>query len=390
MSFDKQNFKTNPNFKFRENPAELRECLGTTYTYDVYKDKQGRAILITPYWNINKQCNTEGDPSVGLEKYHYISLIDLSNNEEIQTLVGHTDRVVTCRFFEDPFTKKHYLISADRKYKVKVWDLTDNGKIVFDKELKEGYDNFIYSVLMIFEQNKIYVVTSTLGSGETNVFVIGSDEAPKKLKDTKDLNIYYLDYWFEEKDADGNSEHHIIQCGKNKILISQLKKDSNYEIATEEKYANNLCGMVYKKGDKDLLITSATRGLIEIIDLKERKELQKIEHSDVFFYNFVRWNDQYILLYEAMQRRILVLDTDNNYKVVSKVLCPEMYYDRFIRKVDHPKYGESILSVGIDWKVKLYTNRNIVKEEVKEEEKEGEKGENKIQEPKEEKTEENK
>lgn len=390
MSFDKQNFKTNPNFKFREYPADLRECLGTTYTYDVYKDKQGRAILITPYWNINKQCNTEGDPSVGLEKYHYISLIDLSNNEEIQTLVGHTDRVVTCRFFEDPFTKKHYLISADRKYKVKVWDLTDNGKIVFDKELKEGYDNFIYSVLMIFEQNKIYVVTSTLGSGETNVFVIGSDEAPKKLKDTKDLNIYYLDYWFEEKDADGNSEHHIIQCGKNKILISQLKKDSNYEIATEEKYANNLCGMVYKKGDKDLLITSATRGLIEIIDLKERKELQKIEHSDVFFYNFVRWNDQYILLYEAMQRRILVLDTDNNYKVVSKVLCPEMYYDRFIRKVDHPKYGESILSVGIDWKVKLYTNRNIVKEEVKEEEKEGEKGENKIQEPKEEKTEENK
>ena len=390
MSFDRQNFKTNPNFKYRESPADLRECLGTTYTYDVYKDKQGRVILITPYWNINKQCNTEGDPSVGLEKYHYISLIDLSNNEEIQTLVGHTDRVVTCRFFEDPFTKKHYLISADRKYKVKVWDLTDNGKIVFDKELKEGYDNFIYSVLMIFEQNKIYVVTSTLGSGETNVFVIGSDEAPKKLKDTKDLNIYYLDYWFEEKDADGNSEHHIIQCGKNKILISQLKKDSNYEIATEEKYANNLCGMVYKKGDKDLLITSATRGLIEIIDLKERKELQKIEHSDVFFYNFVRWNDQYILLYEAMQRRILVLDTDNNYKVVSKVLCPEMYYDRFIRKVDHPKYGESILSVGIDWKVKLYTNRNIVKEEVKEEEKEGEKGENKIQEPKEEKTEENK
>ena len=390
MSFDKQNFKTNPNFKYRESPADLRECLGTTYTYDVYKDKQGRVILLTPYWNINKQCNTEGDPSVGLEKYHYISLIDLSNNEEIQTLVGHTDRVVTCRFFEDPFTKKHYLISADRKYKVKVWDLTDNGKIVFDKELKEGYDNFIYSVLMIFEQNKIYVVTSTLGSGETNVFVIGSDEAPKKLKDTKDLNIYYLDYWFEEKDADGNSEHHIIQCGKNKILISQLKKDSNYEIATEEKYANNLCGMVFKKGGKDLLITSATRGLIEIIDLKERKELQKIEHSDVFFYNFVRWNDQYILLYEAMQRRILVLDTDNNYKVVSKVLCPEMYYDRFIRKVDHPKYGESILSVGIDWKVKLYTNRNIVKEEVKEEEKEGEKGENKIQEPKEEKTEENK
>ena len=152
--------------------------------------------------------------------------------------------------------------------------------------------------------------------------------------------------------------------------------------------------MVFKKGDKNLLIVSSTRGLIQVIDLKEKEEAKRViytkEYPDVFFYNFVRWNEKYILLYEALQRRILILDSDNEYKIISKVLCPEMYFDRFIRKVDHPKYGESILSVGIDWKVKLYTNRNIVKEEVKEEEKEGEKGENKIQEPKEEKTEENK
>jgi hypothetical protein len=375
---------TNPNFKFREYPAELRECLGTTYTYDVYKDKQGRTILITPYWNIDKQCNTEGDPSIGLEKYHYISLIDLSNNKEIKSLVGHTDRVVTCRFFEDPYTHKQYLISADRKYKVKVWDLTDDGKIILDKELKEGYDNFIYSVLMIFEKDKIYAVTSTLGSGETTIFTIGNDEQVQKLKDTKDLNIYYLDYWYEEDAGEGQSEHHIIQCGKSNILVSQLKKDTNYSVKTDEKYANNLCGMVYKKNGQDLLIVSATRGLLTFIDLKKRTEVKipnvKNEYTDVFFYNFVRWNEQYILLYEAMQRRILVLDTDNDYKIVSKVLCPEMYYDRFIRKVDHPVYGESILSVGIDWKVKLYTNRNIVKaenEEDKNEIKKDKKEENK-------------
>jgi hypothetical protein len=93
----------------------------------------------------------------------------------------------------------------------------------------------------------------------------------------------------------------------------------------------------------------------------------------------VRWNEKYILLYEALQRRILILDSDNEYKIISKVLCPEMYFDIFIRKVDHPKYGESILSVGIDWKIKLYTNRNIIKEDEEEkgEKKEEEKGEEK-------------
>lgn len=371
MSFDKQNFISNPNFKFCEYPAELRECLGTTYTYDVYKSKEGKTILISPYWNINKQCNTEGDPSLGLENYHYISLIDLSNNQEIKTLVGHKDRVVTCRFFEDPFSGKQYLVSADRKYQLKVWELTDNGKQVFDKHV-DNYDNFIYSVLMIFEKDKRYVVVSTLGNGETYVYNMNEEQYIKKLNDTKDLNIYYLDYWFEESDENGKPEHHIIQLGKSNILITQLNKDKNTVVkVNEEKYANILCGMVFKKGDKDLLITSSTRGLIQVIDLKEKDETKKViftkEYPEVFFYNFVRWNDKYFLLYEALQRRILILDTDNEYKIVSKVLCPEMYFDRFIRKVDHPKYGESVLSVGIDWKVKLYINRNIVKEEKKEE-----------------------
>ena len=389
MSFDQQNFVTNPNFKFREYPATLRECLGTTYTYDVFKNPEGKTILVTPHFDIDNQCNKEGDPSKDLEKYHYISLIDLENNQEIKQLEGHKDRIVTCRFFEDPFTHKQYIISADRKYQVKVWDLSDNtaekGKTIFDKAIDQ-YDNFIYSVLMVFEKDKMYAITSTLGNGETKVYTIGKDEV-KLLKDTKDLNIYYLDYWFEKATTEEEKdEHHIIQCGKSNILISQLTKDTNYSIKTDEQYANNLCAMVFKKGDQDLLITSATRGLIKVIDLKKRVEIYTKDYKDVFFYNFIRWNDQYILLYEAMQRRILVLDAYNEYKIVSKVLCPEMYYDRFIKKVDHPRFGESVLSVGIDWKVKLYTNRNIIKQEQSEEKPE-EKKEEKQEEMKEEKKE---
>ena len=394
MSFDKQNFITNPNFKFCEYPAEFRECLGTTYTYDVYKDKKGRTILIAPYWNINKQCNTEGDPSQGLENYHFISLLDLGDkNKELSKLIGHKDRVVTCRFFEDPYTGKQYLISADRKYQVKIWDLTDidhdSTKPIFDKQVQIKYDNFIYSVLMIFENGKIYAVVSTLGTGETIIYTLNSDQEPKQLKDTKDTNIYYLDYYFKKEGENGEPEHHIIQLGKNNIIVTKFNKDltneSNYIInVKEENFANILCGMVFEKNGKNLLITSSTRGLILVIDLDSKEEqpekriiYRKDDFTDVFFYNFVRWNEKYILLYEALQRRILVLDTDDNYKIVSKVLCPEMYFDRFIRKVDHPIYGESILSVGIDWKIKLFINRNIVKDEEEEEEKEDKKEENK-------------
>jgi WD40 repeat protein len=183
---------------------------------------------------------------------------------------------VTCRFFEDPFNGKQYLVSADRKYQVKVWDLTDDGKMIFDRQVEEKYDNFIYSVLMVFEKDKIYVLASTLGNGETIVYTMGKEQETRKLKDTRELSIYYLDYWFEESDDNGKPEHHIIQLGKSNILVSQLNKDLNYVIKiNDEKYANVLCGMVFKKGDKNLLIVSSTRGLIQVIDLKEKEEAKE-------------------------------------------------------------------------------------------------------------------
>ena len=33
-------------------------------------------------------------------------------------------------------------------------------------------------------------------------------------------------------------------------------------------------------------------------------------------------------------------------------------HERFIRKVKHPLYGEALISVGNDYKIKLFINKN--------------------------------
>ena len=344
MSFENLNFKSNPNFKYKEVVIEKTECLGSSYQFDCYKGKDNETYLVSPYWDITRADKPD----------HHISIINLKTKEKLLTLEGHKDRVLTVRYFQDPYTKKDYLISADRKYKVIVWDLSDNGKNIFEIESK--YESFIYSVLLFFEEgNKIYAVSSTLASGESWVYPLEDKNKKEEIKDTKELNVYFMTYWWDEK----NKEHNIISCGKNKILISEFKAKTNYTIPTDEKHPYNLGGMVFKNKEKNYLITSATYGLIKVIDLEEKKEIYSFNLENVFFYSFVRWNDRYILLNDCLQRRILVLDMDDGYKIKSKVLCPEMYFDRFIKKVDHPIYGESIMSVGIDWKIRLFVNRNI-------------------------------
>lgn len=351
MSFDNVNFTSNPNFKFKEIVIEKTECLAATYQFDVFKDKDGETYLISPYWNIEH-------PETPI---HHISIINLKNNKLHLKLEGHQDRVLTVRFFQNPYTGKNYLISADRKYRVIVWNLSNNGEQIFNEEVK--YESFLYSSLLMFEESGlIYAVTSTLSNGETFVFTVDEEKKKEAVPKTKDISVYFLAYWWDKNKKD----HNIIQCCKNKILISEFKSKKDTEFPTDDKHPYNLSAMVFENNGKDYVICSATYGHIKVIDLETKIQIHSFDIEDVFFYSFSRWNDKYILLNDCLQRRILVLDMKDDFKLKSKVLCPEMFFDKFFRKVDHPIYGESIMTVGIDWKIRLFVNRDIKRENIPE------------------------
>lgn len=350
MSFEEKCFTTNPNFRFEHTVTETADCLSSTYQFDCYKDKKGEVILIAPFFDLPNVLNLD----------HHISLINLKDNKEIKKLEGHIDRVVTVRYFRNPITGNDYFISADRKYNIIVWDLSNDCAKILETEVK--YEGFIYSCLLIFDEKKMYAVTSSLGANNYTR-VIDCDDKNKiiDITESKDVNVYYLGYWQNPKAAD-DEKHVIIQCAKNKILMSTFPSNKTYHVLqTDDKHPYNLAGIVFKNKGKDMFAASATYGLVQIIDLEEKQVVKSIELEDVHLYSFVKWNERYLLLNDCLQRRIIVFDMEDDYKIKSKVLCPEMHFDRFIKKVEHPIYGEAILSVGIDWKIKLFINRNITK-----------------------------
>ena len=142
MSLENSN---KPKLKFKEYISEKADCLGSSYQFDCYSDKNGEVILIMVYFDIEHP----GD------RIHDILLIALNDNKVIKKLKGHKDRVLSARYFQEPNSKKDYLISADRRQIVIVWDLNDFCKI-FEKEM--NYDSFIYSSLLISFSNNIYAV----------------------------------------------------------------------------------------------------------------------------------------------------------------------------------------------------------------------------------------
>ena len=351
MSFEEVSFNSNPNFRFQESITTKSDCLSGTYQFDCFKDKNGDVILISPFFDLPNAVDMD----------HHIALINLKNNEVVKKLEGHKDRVVTVRYFQNPETKNDYFISADKKYNIIVWDLSNNCDKKLEMEVK--YEGFIYSCLLIFEEKKMFAVTSSLGSNSiTRVIDVDNKSNVTEITDSKDLNVYFLAHWINRNAASDKQKHVIIQCAKNKILFSEFPQNSTYhKIETDEKYPYIQAGIVFKNKGKDMFACSATYGLVLVVDLETKTKVKEILMDDVHLYSFVRWNDHYLLLNDCLQRRVIVFDMLNDYKIKSKVLCPEMYFERFIKKVNHPKYGESLLSVGIDWTIKLFVNRNIIK-----------------------------
>ena len=354
MNFENVEFKSNPIFKFKEYISDKNEGFGTSSLFEVFIDKEGDTILASPYMDIKNPYS---------HQYH-ISLISLAHNKEKKKLIGHIDRLTVIHYFINSDTKKEYLISADRKYKVIIWDINADYLIIFNRIIK--YDNYINDVILLFIDNNEYIVTSAKTSNgytkiikfhyekkENNEEINDNNNSIVNIKDSFGLNVYNLCYWHNKI----KNFHYIIQSGESKILISEYQNKEKYAIIeTGDYYKYNLSSVVYSKKDKDILISSSSFGQIIIYDLINKIEIKRIKLEKAYVNNIVKWNDKYFLTIDSNKKSIIIFNTDD-YKIISSIKVSQIFsHERYERKVMHPLYGESLISVGNDYKVKLYVN----------------------------------
>ena len=347
MNFERENFLTNPFFKFKEIITEKNEGFGTSSMFEVIKHKNGETYLLSPYLDIKNPYS----------HFYHISLISLKDNQEKQRLEGHIDRIKVIRHFIDQKTSKEYLISVDRKFKIIVWFINDNFSKIFNKIIKFG--NLINDVLMFFINGKIFIAVSAMTTnGYTKIININDNNEVYEIKDSWGLIIYNLSYWYNKNDEN----HYIIQCGKCKIIINEYQDKGEYDkIETPNNYPINLGSIVYTRNKRDYLSFSSTFGLIYIYDLLDKNEVKKFDINKSFLINIVKWNEKYLITIDINIRRILIIDLDIN-KIINSIKIKQIFsHERFVRKIIHPLYGEALMSIGNDYKVKLYININYKK-----------------------------
>ena len=285
-----------------------------------------------------------------------INIFRLIDNQQMKSLKGHKNDIRTIRYFINNKNKNEYLISGDNDKRVIIWDITNNYNLKYNIDTKYGHK--IYSSLLIFpnNMNDNYIITSTYnysGNDEdsaTKIYLLNDEyKFIKYINNTNKNAIYYLLSWYNKK----NKKYYIIQFSYMKILINNLLEDELYSELIHEPETDHFSGFIYYKDNNDYLCSSSGNGYINIWDLYNKNIFKVIDTKGCILSNIIEWNKKYIIAADVNNKIIKIVNIENDLITdiksghTDKLFC--------IKKINHPIYGESLLTAANDKTIKIWS-----------------------------------
>ena len=186
------------------------------------------------------------------------------------------------------------------------------------------------------------------------IYSLNNGKFIKNIYSNNERNmIFYLLSWNNKI----NNKNYIIQLLNKKIIITNIVDEDLYTILIHEPEKNHLSGFIYTRDNNDYLCSSLDNGYIQIWDLYNKKiyKIINTNHNKKIneLAHIIYWNNKYIIVADITNKSFKIIDLERNVVISNlkahndDVIC--------IKKVYHPIYGESLLSAGIDKKIKLWT-----------------------------------
>jgi WD40 repeat protein len=150
-----------------------------------------------------------------------------------------------------------------------------------------------------------------------------------------------------------NKKYYIIQFSYKKIIINDLIEDELYSELRKEPDDCNFSGFVFNKDNNDYLCVSSFNGYINIWDLYNKQIFGTINSHNCKFTNIIQWNNKYIIVVDHQNKSLKIFDSEEK-KIISNISGEHNKDALSIKKINHPVYGESLLTGGKKGSIKLW------------------------------------
>ena len=266
---------------------------------------------------------------------------------------AHNKNISNFRNIFDKANNRDLVISVSAEdNNIKLWNINN-------LECLHSFENinqigYLYSACFMKDNNNIYIISSNWNSSYNNtepikIFDLNGNQI--KIINNSHDKIFFIDSFY-----DSNYAKNYIITGNIGYIKSYDYTDNRIYHKYKEKDNNNHTNIIFNKKE----------GIIELIELIEwgnhikiwnfhSGELIKKINANNQLYGFCLLNNNY-LSYGNIDNTIRLLDLNKEEKILKLVGHNNSVLS--IKKIDHPKYGECLISQGEDNKIKMWINNN--------------------------------
>lgn len=264
---------------------------------------------------------------------------DIIDNRKIKEIENAHNKPITLfsHCFDNNINKRDLILSVSSfDNNIKLWD-TQNWDCLFNTIANNN--PWTWSACFLKDNNQVFILTSNWSNANSEQIKV-LDCNGNKIKEINDSNdgTFFIDSYYDNK------------FSKNYILSAHLDYVKSYDYNNNEvyhKYCDNnnkghSCISINNNKENTILIESSIDGFLRIWDFHSGLLLSKIEIKGQLYdiclfkenYCFVGCDDKTIKFIDMKNKKVVKNLNGHNMGVLT------------IKKINHPEYGECLLSQG--------------------------------------------
>ena len=336
-SSNKRNENMNSNPKNIEFVEDLAKNCYINYFDNIFCVFNSINNILYLIYLIKNQDETNSIISYNINEYKIINIIKNA----------HSGYITNLRHYLDMINKRDLILSISSKNNnIKIWNINNFECILDLKNInKKG---LLFSSCFFNDNNKLYLITSNYSFNDSEPIKLYNLEG-KKIKEINSSNdsTVFIDSYYDNK----ISKYFIVTGNKGDVKSYDYEENKLYFKYSHDDISNHNSIIIVNNENLIKLIESSSHGRIRIWNFHKGQLIRTIMVYRIgSIYGLYLWNNEYF--FAACSDKKIRLININRARIFndftghsSDVLT--------IKKLNHPKYGECLVSYSGEIKLWL-------------------------------------
>lgn len=264
---------------------------------------------------------------------------DIIDNKKIKEIENAHKKPITifCHCCDNNISRRDLILSVSSfDNNIKLWD-AQNWDCLFN--IIANNNPWTWSACFLKDNNQIFILTSNYWKENSEPIKI-LDCNGNNIKELNNSNdgTFFIDSYYDNK----FSKNYIVSGHLDYVKSYDYNNNKIYHKYCDNNNKGHSCISVNNYKENTYLIESSCDGFLRIWDFHLALLLNKIEVNSELYgiclfnenYCFVGCNDKTIKFIDMKNKKVLKNLNGHNMKVLT------------IKKINHPKYGECLVSQG--------------------------------------------